>query len=106
MTNGRKEIISKLDLKPSTKKILEVSPGPGVFQKLLRTTVGGEGRIVSLDLSMAMLRQCQAKNGNLNIYLVQGNAQYLPFANESFEGLTITLIFSRFAWHSLVFSSS
>lgn len=87
MTKGRKEIISKLNLKPSDNKILEVSPGPGVFQKFLRDAVGEEGRIVSLDLSMAMLRQCQTKNGNLNIYLVQGNAQFLPFADESFDVL-------------------
>lgn len=83
MGRGRGEIVSKLNLPRGPKKILEVSPGPGVFQRLSRNAVGSEGRIVSLDLSMAMLRQCQKNNADLNICLVQGNAQYLPFADDA-----------------------
>jgi hypothetical protein len=58
MVKGRAEIVSLLGLKPGI-KLLEVSPGPGVFQRLLRNRVGTGGEIVSLDLSLAMLRQCQ-----------------------------------------------
>jgi ubiquinone/menaquinone biosynthesis C-methylase UbiE len=83
---GREKIISLVGLKPGM-KILEVSPGPGVFQPQLRQLVQIAGEIVSLDLSMGMLRQCQLKNKGLNIQLVHGNAQYLPFADDSFDAL-------------------
>jgi ubiquinone/menaquinone biosynthesis C-methylase UbiE len=86
MMKGREEILSFLELKPGI-KVLEVSPGPGVFQRLLRNRVGTGGEIVSLDLSMAMLRQCQKRNKDLQIQLVHGNAQCLPFQNESFDAV-------------------
>jgi ubiquinone/menaquinone biosynthesis C-methylase UbiE len=86
MVKGRKEIVSKLGLKPGM-RVLEVSPGPGVFQKFLRHEIGENGELVALDLSMRMLRQCQKRNGNLNVHLVHGNAQYLPFADDTFDVL-------------------
>jgi ubiquinone/menaquinone biosynthesis C-methylase UbiE len=86
MVKGRKEIISLLGLQAGM-KILEVSPGPGVFQKYLREKIGETGELVSLDLSMGMLRQCQKRNKNLNIQLIHGNAQHLPFADNSFDAL-------------------
>ncbi len=86
MIKGRKEIVSKLGLKPGM-KVLEVSPGPGVFQKYLKHEIGESGELVALDLSISMLRQCQKKNSKLNIHLVHGNAQYLPFADDSFDAL-------------------
>ena len=46
-----------------------------------------KGELVSLDLSLNMLRQCQKRNRDLNIYLMHGNAQYLPFADNSFDAL-------------------
>lgn len=86
MIKGRKEIVSKLGLKPGM-RVLEVSPGPGVFQKFLRNEIGDNGDLVALDLSIGMLRQCQKRNHKLNIHLVHGNAQHLPFADNSFDAL-------------------
>ena len=82
----RKDIVSLLNLKKGC-RLLEVSPGPGVFQQALRHSLGAEGQMVSLDLSMNMLKQCQKRNSHLNIELIQGNAQHLPFADESFDAL-------------------
>jgi ubiquinone/menaquinone biosynthesis C-methylase UbiE len=86
MIKWRRQIISLLGLQTGM-KILEVSPGPGVFQKYLRNDIGEKGELVALDLSMGMLRQCQKKNRNLNVQLIHGNAQYLPFADDSFDAL-------------------
>jgi ubiquinone/menaquinone biosynthesis C-methylase UbiE len=66
---------------------LEVSPGPGVFQKYLRDQIGETGELVALDLSMGMLQQCRKRNGKLNVELIHANAQYLPFADDSFDAL-------------------
>jgi len=86
MVKGREQIVSLLGLKPGM-RILEVSPGPGVFQELLRREVGENGEIVALDLSLRMLQQCRQRNKKLNVHLVHGNAQYLPFADSSFDAL-------------------
>jgi ubiquinone/menaquinone biosynthesis C-methylase UbiE len=86
MIEGRNQIISYLGLKPGM-RILEVSPGPGVFQKALRENIGIDSEFVSLDLSLGMLKQCQKRNKKLNIQLIHGNAQYLPFADNSFDAL-------------------
>jgi ubiquinone/menaquinone biosynthesis C-methylase UbiE len=86
MVKGRKQIVSFLGLKPGM-RILEVSPGPGVFQKYLRNDIGEKGELVALDLSMGMLCQCQKRNKKLNVQLIHGNAQYLPFADNSFDAL-------------------
>ncbi len=83
---GRRQIVSFLGLKPGT-RILEVSPGPGVFQKFIRTEISENGEYVALDLSMAMLHQCSKRNKNLNVHLIHGNAQFLPFENNSFDAL-------------------
>lgn len=86
MIKGRKEIVSFLGLKPGM-RLLEVSPGPGVFQEYLRNDIEDNGELVALDLSMGMLRQCQKRNKKLNVHLIHGNAQFLPFADNSFDAL-------------------
>ncbi len=86
MQRGREKIVSLLNLSPG-QRLLEVSPGPGVFQPMLRRALGNDAEMVALDLSHNMLRQCRKRHADLNIELVQGNGQYLPFADESFDAL-------------------
>jgi ubiquinone/menaquinone biosynthesis C-methylase UbiE len=86
IVKGRKQIVSYLGLKPGM-KVLEVSPGPGVFQKYLRNDIGETGELVAIDLSLGMLRQCQKQNKKFNVQLIHGNAQFLPFADNSFDAL-------------------
>jgi len=81
----RKRIVSLLDLKKGS-RILEVSPGPGVFQAYIRERIGSNGEFAALDLSLGMLKQCR-RHRTLSVMLVQGNGSYLPFADESFDAL-------------------
>ena len=85
MMEGRKEIVTHLPLIPGV-RLLEVSPGPGVFQGLLRDKIDKDGQFVSLDLSPNMLRQCNREK-DTNAILVHANGQYLPFAENSFDAL-------------------
>ena len=82
----RARMISLVGLRPRM-RLLEISPGPGVFQPLLREALGPAAEIAALDLSWNMLRQCQAQHGSLGVELVHGNAQYLPFADGSFDAV-------------------
>lgn len=86
VVEGRKEIISLLGLQKGM-RVLEVSPGPGVFQELIREKIGSEGEFVSVDLSLGMLKQCQKKQSKVNTILLQANGSYLPFAENSFDAL-------------------
>jgi ubiquinone/menaquinone biosynthesis C-methylase UbiE len=86
MVAGRMEIVSRLNLKLGM-RLLEISPGPGVFQRLLRKTIGADAEYAALDLSIAMLRQCKLKNSDLNIELIHADAQSLPFAENSFDAV-------------------
>lgn len=86
MQRGREEIVSLLNLKKN-QRLLEVSPGPGVFQPMLRNALGDQSEIASLDLSFNMLAQCHKRFSKLSIELIQGNAQHLPFLDESFDAL-------------------
>ncbi len=86
IASERRRIISLLGLTEGM-RLLEVSPGPGVYQPFLRAAIGARAEYASLDLSFGMLRQCQKRYNNLNIALIQGNGAYLPFADESFDAL-------------------
>jgi ubiquinone/menaquinone biosynthesis C-methylase UbiE len=86
MRQERTRVISLLGLEKGM-RILEVSPGPCVYQPDIRAAVGADAEFCSVDLSLGMLRQCQKRNRNLNIALVQANGSYLPFADESFDAL-------------------
>ena len=86
MNKGRAEIVDRLRLKSGI-KLLEVSPGPGVFQRLLRKSIGPSGELVSLDLSLPMLHQCRKIERETRAYLIHANGEHLPFADETFDAI-------------------
>ena len=81
-----KQTISYVGLKPGM-RVLEVSPGPGVYQPYIRELITDKGNLVSLDLSLGMLRQCKKIQKQVNTFLIQGNGSYLPFDDNCFDAL-------------------
>ena len=84
----RAGIIDRLHLRPGM-RVLEVSPGPGVYQALLYERIGPDGELAELDLSAGMLRQCRrrARRAGREPLLVQGNGSRLPFADDAFDAV-------------------
>jgi ubiquinone/menaquinone biosynthesis C-methylase UbiE len=82
----RTQIISLLGLRQGM-TTLEVSPGPGVYQRDIRIAIGNDAHYAAIDLSLGMLKQCQKRNRALNVALLQANGSHLPFADESFDAL-------------------
>jgi ubiquinone/menaquinone biosynthesis C-methylase UbiE len=82
----RARIVSILGLQQGM-SILEVSPGPGVYQRDIRAAVGADAYYAAADLSMGMLNQCQKRNRRLNVALLQANGSHLPFVDDSFDAL-------------------
>lgn len=84
--DARREIIDRID--PHGGRVLEVSIGPGVNLPYL-TNRGDVGDIVGLDISPGQLTRCrefiQRKSWPVDLFL--GNAEQLPFVDESFAGV-------------------
>lgn len=85
---ARKKVVEFLPISHG-ERLLEVSPGPGIYQSLLAQRVGEDGHITALDLSQGMLVQCRnnTRHQKPAPRLIRGNAAYLPFETGSFDGL-------------------
>jgi demethylmenaquinone methyltransferase / 2-methoxy-6-polyprenyl-1,4-benzoquinol methylase len=73
--------------------VLEIGPGPGVLhEQIARSHLF----MVGLDLSLGMLRHTQRRllRQELTPRLVQANAIVLPFADNTFDGIVLTFVFS------------
>ena len=81
--------------KKSSLKILDVATGSGRTLKQLRGAFPKE-KILGLDLSGSYLKEASRFISNLDgdlIELVKGNAEELPFDNNSFQGISCVYLF-------------
>jgi demethylmenaquinone methyltransferase/2-methoxy-6-polyprenyl-1,4-benzoquinol methylase len=76
----RSEMVSRLELPPKA-RVLDVAAGSGLITRALEER---GHRVVSLDLSLAMLRTASERGASA----VLANAEALPFPDGSFDGVT------------------
>lgn len=73
--------------------VLDLAGGSGDLTRLLAQKVGTQGQVILADINSAMLQVGRDRllNEGLfeNIHFIQGNAQCLPFADNSFHCITI-----------------
>jgi SAM-dependent methyltransferase len=70
--------------------VLDVACGPGNFSRDFGRAVGDEGLVVGIDVSQTMLARAveDTRAARLdNVAYVRGNAQELPFVDDSFDGV-------------------
>ncbi len=81
-------MVDRLALRPG-QRVLEVSVGTGSNLPFMAEAVGGEGRLVGLDISRGMLRECEKKlrRKRLEADLIEGEAAHLPLADEAFDAV-------------------
>jgi SAM-dependent methyltransferase len=83
---ARREVLDRLE--PAGGRVLEVSIGPGVNLPYLigRPDVG---EVHGLDISPGQLRRCQAylRQQGWTVPLYLGNAEELPFGDETFDAV-------------------
>lgn len=87
----RKDTMRRMDVKPG-QTALDVCCGTGDWSIAMAGAVGTKGRVYGLDFSRNMLKIAAAKVKALNlgqVELVQGNAMELPFADDTFDHVTI-----------------
>lgn len=80
----RRQYLSELKI-PDGGRLLEVSIGTGGNIRYIRTTAD----LYGLDLSWAMLKRCQKnlRRWHRQAELILGNAEELPFRDESFDAI-------------------
>lgn len=82
---ARSEFSQMLEVKRQH-RVLEVAVGTGLQTRNLQEN-GTRADFFGLDISYGMLKKCRsrARKGQLDIGLVQGNAELLPFETETFD---------------------
>lgn len=72
----------------SGQKILDVATGTGIVAIAAAKIVGNEGKVIGVDISRGMLSQAQQKIAAAslqNIELIEADADYLNFSDNSFD---------------------
>jgi len=83
---GRCEVLDRLE--PRGGRVLEVSIGPGVNLPYLINR-GNVGEVHGLDISAGQLQRCQSylRQQGWSVPLALGNAEELPYQDESFDAV-------------------
>ncbi|WP_341526423.1 class I SAM-dependent methyltransferase [Nostoc sp. UHCC 0302] len=71
-------------------KVLDMATGTGIIAIAAAQIVGSEGKVIGVDFSSGMLAQAQQKIielGLQNIELIEADAEYINFDNESFDAI-------------------
>jgi demethylmenaquinone methyltransferase/2-methoxy-6-polyprenyl-1,4-benzoquinol methylase len=88
----RSAVVEKVNATPG-ESVLDVATGTAGVALALRAATGAE--ITGIDLNANMLenaRQKLSRRGEAGVRLVQGRAEDLPFADESFDDVTFTYL--------------
>jgi len=87
----RNDVMKQMNVSKGS-NALDVCCGTGDWSIALAQEVGSTGKVIGLDFSKNMLSIAQEKKNNLslhNLEYIHGNAMELPFADNSFDYVTI-----------------
>ncbi len=82
--------VQSVDPKPG-ERILDVCCGTGSLTILLKDRIGAGGEVIGIDLAPRMLNKVKGKSSEASPFLVQANAEALPFASDYFDKVVISL---------------
>jgi SAM-dependent methyltransferase len=71
-------------------KVLDIASGPGNFSRAFARAVGASGLVVGLDAATTMLERGASElssSGLENLALIRGDAEALPFLDDSFDAV-------------------
>ncbi len=78
--------------------VLDLCTGTATLLPSLQGRVGPQGRVAGVDVSMGMLKVARAKTRDVpNLYLIEAEAEHLPFGDGTFEAVTCSHAFYELA---------
>ena len=89
----RREVVGRVNNGGPAALILDVATGPAGVALALRAAT--KARVVALDLTASMLERAREnieRRDEFDVHLVQGRAEELPFADNSFDAVTFTYL--------------
>ena len=86
--------------------VLDVATGTGIVAIAAANIVGTEGKVVGVDISPGMLSQARRKieaAGIQNIELIETDADYLNFGDQSFDAIlcSSSIATDKGIWHDI-----
>jgi demethylmenaquinone methyltransferase/2-methoxy-6-polyprenyl-1,4-benzoquinol methylase len=69
---------------------IDICSGTGEMAEALFRLTGNQGRVIALDFSLQMLAKAASKSGGKKIFFTLAEASRLPFADQTFELVTIS----------------
>ncbi|MUV39776.1 Demethylmenaquinone methyltransferase [Lentibacillus sp. JNUCC-1] len=87
----RKDVMKRMNIEPGA-SALDVCSGTGDWAIAIADVVGPEGSVIGLDFSKNMLSVAEEKREHFDIQqlsFLHGNAMELPFADDTFDYVTI-----------------
>jgi len=90
-----KRMAARLELKPGS-EVLDVGTGTGIFLPFIMSSIGGNGRVVALDLAEEMLKKARAKSLNGNIDYLQADIMEIPLGGGIFDSVVCYSTFPHF----------
>ncbi len=87
--SGWRTFATRCALLSSGEAVLDLCSGTGEWTVPLREAVGPTGQVIGADFSLPMLRSGADRFERTHSEEVQGDAARLPFADSSFEAVTI-----------------
>ena len=88
-------IVRQLDIGPGC-SVLDVGSGTGVLLSFLIAEMGGQGRIIAMDISGQMLAQAKCKNSGSIVDFAQADAMAIPLADGSVDVAICYSVFPHF----------
>jgi arsenite methyltransferase len=90
MVGQRRRMMALLDLAPG-ESALEIGSGNGMMARDMALALGQSGHVTGVDISGAMVAMARGNcTGLQNVTFVEADAAALPFAEGSFDVVTIT----------------
>ena len=89
------QMAKRLELEPGT-TVLDVGTGTGVFLPYMLGMIGGDGKIVAVDIADQMLLRARDKGFQGNISYLYADIMSLPLANEIFDVVVCYSSFPHF----------
>lgn len=89
----RGELVRRVSSAPQTDLVLDVATGPGGVALAIRSFTGAH--VIGLDLTGPMLERAQKNlhaRDEHGVHLIQGRAEQLPFADETFDAVSFTYL--------------